>query len=767
MSRLSVFALFLFALPALAANAPLLVNYQGVLRGAADEPLTGDFDMEFRFFDAESGGNEIMIDRHLAAGGQAVPVAGGMFSVALGDGQISDGSGPGAYTSIADLFRDHAGVWLEVQIGAETLAPRTRIQSAPYALNATNAVSAVSAGVAADASQLAGQPATFYLNTSALAQTKFGRVHFDNAAGVGFGVEATGSDGGGYFRDSNNSGYAYIGYGDYGMYGYGNTMGGYFQDLNNSGFSYVGYGEVGITSMGNDMGGYVRDLNNSGYSYIGYGDYGIQSFGNYTGGYFADLNESGLALVGFSGLGIRAYGNTAGGHFKDTNSTGEAYIAYQDDGIQAFGSLHGGYFAETGGSAFTRIAFGDFGIYGYGNLGGGFFDDRDSAGYAYTGYGAYKIFGTGTVSFVQNHPMRKDRTIVYAAPEGDEVAVYTRGSGLLTKGEARVALGETFALVANPDIGVTAHVTPRGDAHLWVQEVSPSEIVVRGPAGVDVAFDYIVYGLRIGFETLPVVQVKKDEAYLPTAATLAEYEAGQPDTVASSALVRYAAESLRLTGKPADLARADALAARINAGREQWLENRRNEDEQRRARIAATIGNPQGTPPAASVSRPSSTTDDSSAAATDPIGDEEPAARTRVHAGRQPASGETTDVEPPARVSTVFAAHSPIDTGDVVVIDRTAPGAVRRSGREEDRTVVGIAVGSAVDGWVEVAVGSVVEVRVDAGFGAIQPGDLLVSSPAPGTAMRAVTQEPGTILGKALDALESGLGRIRVLVMLR
>ena len=38
-----------------AANPPALTHYQGVLRGAADEPLTGAYDMDFRFFDLESG----------------------------------------------------------------------------------------------------------------------------------------------------------------------------------------------------------------------------------------------------------------------------------------------------------------------------------------------------------------------------------------------------------------------------------------------------------------------------------------------------------------------------------------------------------------------------------------------------------------------------------------------------------------------------------------------------------------------------------------
>ncbi len=246
MSSIPAFALLLLAFPALATDAPSLINYQGVLRDAADEPLTGDFDMVFRSFDAESAGNEILIDQHFASNAQAVMVDGGLFSVALGGGQIVDGSGPGTFASLADLFRDHAGVWLEVTIGAETLAPRTPIQSAPYALHATNAVSASSANLATDSSQLAGQPASFYLDSSAATQTKLGRVVFDNGAGRGTGIVAFGPRGGGYFGDSKSSAYACIGYGDYGMQSFGNIAGGYFAETGGSGWARVALGDYGI-----------------------------------------------------------------------------------------------------------------------------------------------------------------------------------------------------------------------------------------------------------------------------------------------------------------------------------------------------------------------------------------------------------------------------------------------------------------------------------------------------------------------------------------
>lgn len=49
----------------------------------------------------------------------------------------------------------------------------------------------------------------------------------------------------------------------------------------------------------------------------------------------------------------------------------------------------------------------------------------------------------------------------------------------------------------------------------------------------------------------------------------------------------------------------------------------------------------------------------------------------------------------------------------------------------------------------------------------IRPGDLLVSSPTPGHAMRSDDPQLGTVIGKALEALGHGTGTIRALVMMR
>jgi len=65
-----------------------------------------------------------------------------------------------------------------------------------------------------------------------------------------------------------------------------------------------------------------------------------------------------------------------------------------------------------------------------------------------------------------------------------------------------------------------------------------------------------------------------------------------------------------------------------------------------------------------------------------------------------------------------------------------------------------------------VTLGSYKAVRVDATYGAIQPGDLLVASPNPGYAMKAVNPQIGTIIGKALAPLVDGTGTIPMLVTL-
>jgi len=122
---------------AAAAIPPDRISYQGILRDPDGAPLSGTFDMVFRFFTAAEGGSEIIVDDH--SGADAVTVTDGLFDTHLGGGTVSDGSGPGVYLSLADVFQAFSSVFTQVEIEGEVLEPRIEMVSAPYALQAGDA----------------------------------------------------------------------------------------------------------------------------------------------------------------------------------------------------------------------------------------------------------------------------------------------------------------------------------------------------------------------------------------------------------------------------------------------------------------------------------------------------------------------------------------------------------------------------------------------------------------------------------------------------
>jgi hypothetical protein len=142
-----------------------------------------------------------------------------------------------------------------------------------------------------------------------------------------------------------------------------------------------------------------------------------------------------------------------------------------------------------------------------------------------------------------------------------------------------------------------------------------------------------------------------------------------------------------------------------------------------------------------------------------------------------------------------------LEPGDVLVIDPLSSRSVARSGTAYSTLVAGVYstrpgfVGSERE-WdelpadispegarervtlrpadmtarydeVPLAVVGIVPAKVSTENGAIRPGDLLVTASLPGHAMRAEDPPNGTIVGKALEPLASGSGKIRILVTLQ
>ena len=123
-----------------------------------------------------------------------------------------------------------------------------------------------------------------------------------------------------------------------------------------------------------------------------------------------------------------------------------------------------------------------------------------------------------------------------------------------------------------------------------------------------------------------------------------------------------------------------------------------------------------------------------------------------------------------------------LSAGTVVVLDRTKNNQVVASTKSYDSRVAGvislkpgIALGEQGEGHVLVATTGRVRVKVDAGNGPIEIGDLLVTSDKTGVAMKSVPidlagaqiHRPGTLLGKALEPLAKGTGEILVLLSLQ
>jgi len=137
-----------------------------------------------------------------------------------------------------------------------------------------------------------------------------------------------------------------------------------------------------------------------------------------------------------------------------------------------------------------------------------------------------------------------------------------------------------------------------------------------------------------------------------------------------------------------------------------------------------------------------------------------------------------------ADVAERIDATEKLEPGDVVEIAPHAPGSFRKARGAMSRRVAGvISTAPAVtlgnkfndkqehwsDGRPLLALAGRVPVKVIAKFGPIAVGDLLVSSPIPGYAMKCPdpSQCIGAIIGKALEPLKEGVGLITAQVMLR
>lgn len=138
-------ALALFGLSATAHAAAAIshtINYQGFLTDTATGlPIDTGKDMQFAIYSAATGGTLLFTESRCGSGNARVTVSKGRYQVELGSTTASG--------IPASVFTGNANAWLEVRVdpdnncaGFETLTPRVRLQSAPYAFQAAYAATA-------------------------------------------------------------------------------------------------------------------------------------------------------------------------------------------------------------------------------------------------------------------------------------------------------------------------------------------------------------------------------------------------------------------------------------------------------------------------------------------------------------------------------------------------------------------------------------------------------------------------------------------------
>lgn len=126
-------------------------------------------------------------------------------------------------------------------------------------------------------------------------------------------------------------------------------------------------------------------------------------------------------------------------------------------------------------------------------------------------YGVYaqgNTGATGTKSFVEPHPTDAGKEIRFVSLEGPESGTYFRGTAKTVNGFATIEVPESFRLVTSTE-GLTAVVTPTGKlVQIAVISKSLDSIVVQSSA--DVAFDYVVNGVRKAFQDWEAIGSNQD-----------------------------------------------------------------------------------------------------------------------------------------------------------------------------------------------------------------------------------------------------------------
>gem|GEM_PF-2388353 len=401
-------------------------------------------------------------------------------------------------------------------------------------------------------------------------------------------------------------------------------------------------------------------------------------------------------------------------------------------GYRASGGIqYGGYFTSTRSGSGRSGDEEGIGLGSYGTLMGGWVRGEEyglySSGKRFGNFTNGNGFTTGYQAFVQENAGAKIISYSIASPSVD---VIIHGTASLAAGQTAVEFPSEFQTMVSPDEPVSVFLSPIGSSvGISLSSVTPQgfEVLQTGKSSSGLDFSWIAIGRRKGFEEVET----PNEILQPDFEANMERVAYNENNLKDSGLGMYYDDALHFGTPPGSQDQADRAAD---------------------GEVSAPMPGEDSRP--AAGRRPSDV----------------PSAPTAEPVVGHPvtAAPDGAGLQPSAQGPAIFKVKEAVEQGDVLVLNPGNGEELDKCILPADPMVAGIAITNEQDGFAHVAGAGYAMVKADATLSPIVQGDLLTASANPGHAMKASRPiEPGTIIGKALESLETGTGMIKVLVMLR
>jgi hypothetical protein len=456
---LSVLIILVFLASLSLAEIPRLINYQGMLTDNSGEPLSGDFDLFFRIYNAPSGGDKRWEENH-----SVVSVSEGLFNAILGS------QSGGIYLDFSEEY------WLEIEVNNDTMPERLQFTSVGYAYRSSVADYALET--------TPGSGSNWHVDNSVLYTNEYWGIARGGGAGnvlygdsahthVNLGVACTtGTNGANHYHcivgggklNSATDDYTTVGGGvENRATGWGATIAGGYWHLANGQSTTIGGGEGDTASAdyATVAGGYNNRATDygaavgGGYDNLVSGDHATVSGGSYNsassygatvsgGSSNAASNDRATVSGGSSNTASGEYATVGGGY---SNLADTAYTTvgggYDNTASGNRATVGGGHWnSASGPNATVGGGFKNLADTAFATVGGGFCDT--ASGYAATVPGGFTNTASGSYSFAAGRRAKANHMGAFVWADGTDADFASTGDDqFLIRASGGVGIGTT------------------------------------------------------------------------------------------------------------------------------------------------------------------------------------------------------------------------------------------------------------------------------------------------------------------------------------